>query len=92
MNTLAQEWLQEGKVEGRIEGLTEGRIEGAITHGQEMLISFTKERFGTLSQNAIDRIKLITSQEVLDDLTKKAGRSESLEELESWINKLTEAN
>ena len=77
MNTLAQEWLQEG------------RVEGAMTHGQEMLISFAKERFDILSQDAIGKIKMITSQEVLDNLTKKAWRSESLEELETWIIRLT---
>ncbi len=41
MNTLAQEWLNEGKIEGKNEGLIEGRIENAAS----FLIVLAQEKF-----------------------------------------------
>ena len=81
MNTLAQEWLNEGKIEGKNEGLIEGRIENAAS----FLIVLAQEKFGILPSGLVEEVKKIRSLEMLDDLFRRTLKCDSLETFQDWI-------
>ena len=77
------QWVQEGRQEGREEGRQEGKIEAT----QETLLEVATEQYGPLPSVVSERIKAIRSLENLRALTRKAIKTESLEEFTDLVNR-----
>ncbi|GAB6163985.1 Rpn family recombination-promoting nuclease/putative transposase [Desulfothermus naphthae] len=96
MPTLAEKWIEqgriegrmEGRIEGRIEGQREGRMEGMILDAQEMVLEALIERFGLIKPDLSVKIKGIVNREVLKSLLKLAIRVESLSEFEEKLKQV----
>jgi len=84
MPTLAEKWIEQG----RMEGLMEGRMEGMILDAQEMVIEALMERFGLIKPDLAVKIKGIVNREVLKSLLKLAIRVDSIQEFEEKLKQL----
>ncbi len=71
MNTLADQWMEQGKSEGRIEGIALGEQKGKLEISREMLLEAISEKFGTVSPDLVRRINSIESHETLKMLFKQ---------------------
>jgi len=80
MPTLAQKWMEKGRMEGRMEGM--------ILDAQEMVMEALTERFGSLNPELSVKIKTIVNRDLLKKLHKMAIRVNSLEEFEEQLKKL----
>ena len=84
MPTLAEKWIEQG----RIEGQREGRMEGMILEAQEMVLEALIERFGLIKPDLSVKIKGIVNREVLKSLLKLAIRVESIQEFEEKLKQV----
>ena len=62
MATMAEEWLEEGRVEGRVEGLAKGTLLGE----KQMLLTLLEQRFGTVPTSYQKRLKQADSDTLLE--------------------------
>jgi len=83
MNTLAEEWKQEGIVIGELRGEQRGELKTV----RQLLLITLQDRFDLLPQFVINDIKSIESPETLNELFRKTLRCESLEQFKGWRNK-----
>ena len=100
MSTLAEKWIEQGRIEGRMEGRIEGRIEGQregrmegrmegmILDAQEMVVEALMEKFGLIKPDLSVKIKGIVNREVLKSLLKLAIRVDSIQEFEEKLKQL----
>ncbi|GAB6163950.1 hypothetical protein JCM12298_31100 [Desulfothermus naphthae] len=92
MPTLAEKWIEqgriEGRMEGRIEGQKEGRIEGMILDAQEMVLEALIEKFGLVKPELSVKIRGVGNRDVLKNLLKLAIRVESIQEFEERLKQL----
>jgi len=84
MPTLAEKWIEQGRMEGRLEG----RMEGMILDAQEMVIEALIEKFGLIKPDLSVKIKGIVNRELLKSLHKLAIRANSLSEFEEKLKQL----
>ena len=84
MPTLAEKWIEQGRMEGRIEG----RMEGMVLDAQEMVIEALIERFGLLKPDLSVKIRGVANRDVLKNLLKLAIRVESIQEFEEKLKQL----
>jgi hypothetical protein len=87
MNTLAEEWKQEGIIIGEVRGEQRGEVRGELKTVRQLLLITLQDRFDLLPQFVINDIKSIESPETLNELFRKTLRCESLEQFKGWINK-----
>ena len=80
INTLAEEWKQEG--------IIIGEQKGELKTVRQLLLVALQDRFDLLPQSAINDIKSIESPEALNELFRKTLRCESLDQFKGWINKV----
>ena len=84
MNTLAEEWKQEGIIIGEQRGEQRGELKTV----RQLLLFALQDRFDLLPQSAINDIKSIESFEALNELFRKTLRCESLDQFKGWINRI----
>ena len=84
MPTLAEKWIEQGRMEGRIEG----QKQGMILEAQEMVLEALIEKFGLIKPDLAVKIKGIVNREVLKILLKLAIRVNSLSEFEEKLKQL----
>jgi len=87
MNTLAEEWKQEGILIGKQEGIIIGEQRGELKNARQVLLAIAQDRFDLLPQSVINDIKSIESPETLNELFRRTLRCESIEQFKGWINK-----
>ena len=90
MTTLAEQWMQEGRQEvlaQKDKWISEAKSKAETQTYQENLLEVLSERFGTVSNSLISRIKSINSQESLKMLFKQCLRVNSLEEFKEQVHK-----
>ncbi len=83
MNTLAEQWRNEGIEIGEKIGERRGRLE----YARKILFVVATEKLDILPQRLAEEINRIESTEILDELIRKTLRCESLEQFEGWIEK-----
>ncbi|GAB6161189.1 Rpn family recombination-promoting nuclease/putative transposase [Desulfothermus naphthae] len=88
MPTLAEKWIEQGRIEGRKQGEQQGMIKGMVLDAQEMVLEALMERFGLIKPDLSVKIKGIVNREVLKSLHKLAIRVDSLSEFEEKLNQL----
>ena len=89
METLADQWLREGRREGREELLLEKPVwekQAEIKATQETLIDVAGDFHGPLPNSLQDKIKSIDSIDSLRTLTRKVYRTQSLDEFTELVN------
>ena len=89
METLADQWLREGRREGREELLLEKPVwekQAEIKATQETLIDVAGDFHGPLPNSLQDKIKSIESIDNLRTLTRKVYRTQSLDEFTELVN------
>nr|WP_045214507.1 Rpn family recombination-promoting nuclease/putative transposase [Desulfonatronovibrio magnus] len=87
METLADQWLRQGKHEGVIIGREEGLVKGKLENAQETLIDQASELYGPLPGMLSVKIRSIQSIDNLRVLARKIIRTESLDEFTELVNK-----
>ncbi|GAB6163569.1 hypothetical protein JCM12298_27290 [Desulfothermus naphthae] len=92
MPTLAEKWIEQGRIEGLLEGRKQGEeqgmIKGMVLDAQEMVLEALIERFGLIKPDLSVKIKGIVNREVLKSLLKLAIRADSLSEFEEKLKQL----
>ncbi len=92
MPTLAEKWIEQGRIEGLLEGRKQGEeqgiIKGMVLNAQEMVLEALMERFGLIKPDLCVKIKRIVNREVLKSLHKLAIRVDSLSEFEEKLKQL----
>ena len=73
--------LEEGQTKGLEEGLTKGREEGELLGKRSLLVNLLTHRFGTLPQEIVARIGLITNHNLLDPIVEQALTAEFVTDL-----------
>jgi predicted transposase/invertase (TIGR01784 family) len=86
MDTLANQWIEQGKDEGRTEGITLGEQRAT----REMLLEAISEKFGIVSPDLLRRINSIESHESLKMLFKQTFRLDSLDEFKEQVHRATD--
>jgi predicted transposase/invertase (TIGR01784 family) len=86
MDTLADQWMEQGKNEGRTEGIVLGKLENS----REMLLEAISEKFGTISADLVRRINSVESHETLMMLFKQTFRMDSLEKFKEQVHRATD--
>jgi len=86
MGTIEEMLRREGEERGIIIGVQQGELKAA----QEMVIDALVERFGTISQSLIAKIKNVQSVDSLKMLFKQCFRVDSLEGFEEQVRRATE--
>ncbi len=76
MPTLAEKWIEQG------------RMEGMILDAQEMVIEVLIERFGPLKPELSVKIRGMANRDVLKNLLKLAIRVDSIQEFEEKLKQL----
>ncbi|MDL1966748.1 MAG: hypothetical protein LWW90_08815 [Candidatus Desulfofervidus auxilii] len=84
MSTLAEKWIEQGRMEGEKQGMSKGMVLDA----QEMVLEALIERFGLIKPDLAVKIKGIVNREVLKSLLKLAIRVESIQEFEEKLKQL----
>jgi hypothetical protein len=82
MDTLADQWMEQGE--------RSGFIKGEIKNAQEMLLEAISEKFGAVSPDLIRRVNSIDSHETLKMLFKQTFRVDSLEEFKEQVHRATD--
>lgn len=77
MPTLAQQWLDEGRVEGRTEGLQEGQVQGTLT-GIEVALDL---KFGAAGLALLPEIRTIQDVVLLRSVLSAIRGAASVDEL-----------
>ncbi len=91
MNTLAEQWRNEGieigeKIGEKI-GERRGEKRGRLEYARKILFVVATERLDILPQRLAEEINRVESTEILDELIRKTLRCESVEQFEGWIEK-----
>ena len=86
MDTLADQWMEQGKNEGR----TEGIVLGELKKSRDLLLRSVNARFGSINRDIVERIKEIQSVEILDGLFDSSFRVNSLEEFKEQVHQATD--
>ncbi|RQD65414.1 MAG: hypothetical protein D5R98_03540 [Desulfonatronovibrio sp. MSAO_Bac4] len=86
METLADQWLRQGKHEGLIIGEQKGKLENA----QETLIDQASELYGPLPGMLSVKIRSIHSIDNLRILARKIIRTESLSDFTELVDRAAE--
>ena len=84
MPTLAEKWIEQGRIEGQKQGM----IKGMVLEAQEMVLEALMERFGLIRPDLSVKIKGIVNREVLKSLLKLAIRVDSLSEFEEKLKQI----
>ncbi|RQD63192.1 MAG: transposase [Desulfonatronovibrio sp. MSAO_Bac4] len=87
METLADQWLRQGKHEGLVIGEQKGLVKGELKNAQETLIDQASELYGPLPGMLSVKIRSIQSIDNLRVLARKIIRTESLDEFTELVNK-----
>ena len=90
MNTLADQWMEQGKNEGRTEGIALGEQRGELRKSRELLLRNINARFGTINRDIVERIKEIQSVEILDGLFDMSLRTSSFDEFKEQVHRATD--
>jgi predicted transposase/invertase (TIGR01784 family) len=93
MNTLADQWRQQGREEGREELLLEKpkwEKQAEIKATQETLIDVAADLYGPLPNTLQAKIKSIQSIENLRTVTRKIHRTNSFDEFTELVNRAAE--
>ena len=88
MSTLAEKWIEQGRIEGQKQGEAQGMIKGMVLEAQEMVLEALMERFGLIKPDLSVKIKGIVNREVLKSLLKLAIRVDSLSEFEEKLKQI----
>ena len=80
MPTLAEKWIEQGRMEGRMEGM--------ILDAQEMVLEALIEKFGLIKPDLPVKIKGIVNRELLKSLLKLTIRVDSLSEFEEKLKQV----
>jgi len=83
---MEEKALLKGRAEGKAEGKAEGRIEGEVIKAQDAICKYLKKRFGDTSADLQQKIKEVTSLEVLDSIMEELFASNTWEEAQTIIN------
>lgn len=83
MNTIAQEWIAEGREQGIQQGMTQGAIQATRENIMELLDS----RFGNISAEAATTIISLEDLPRLKTLLKQAATAKSLAEFEALLQR-----
>jgi predicted transposase/invertase (TIGR01784 family) len=75
MPTLAEQWIEEGRVEGK------------VTEAQDVILELLEEQFGSVPSSLSEKLRRIRSHEVLRLLRRQIRASSSLGEFESLVQK-----
>lgn len=75
MPTLAEQWIEEGRVEGR------------VTEARDVILELLEEQFGTVPSSLSEKLRQIGSYEVLRLLRRQVKASSSLSEFENLVQK-----
>ena len=84
MPTLAEKWIEQGRMEGEKQGM----IKGMLLEAQEMVLEALIEKFGLIKPELSVKIKGIVNRELLKILHKLAIRANSLSEFEEKLKQL----
>ncbi|GAB6163937.1 hypothetical protein JCM12298_30970 [Desulfothermus naphthae] len=84
MPTLAEKWIEQGRMEGEKQGM----IKGMVLDAQEMVLEALIERFGLLKPELSVKIRGVANRDVLKTLLKLAIRVESIQEFEERLKQL----
>ena len=90
MNTLAEQWRDQGKNEGLTEGIILGEQRGELKKSRDLLLRSVNARFGSINRDIVERIKEIQSVEILDGLFDSSFRVNSLEEFKEQVHQATD--
>jgi hypothetical protein len=93
MNTLAEQWIQEGRQEvlaKKDQWISEAKSEGELQKSRDLLLKNINARFGVINQDLVNRIKSIQSIEIMDSLFDQSLRAESFEKFEEQVHKATD--
>ena len=92
MPTLAEKWIEQGRIEGLLEGRKQGEeqgmIKGMVLEAQEMVLEALIERFGLIKPDLSVKIRGIVNRDVLKTLHKLAIRVDSIQEFEEKLKQL----
>jgi hypothetical protein len=83
MNTLADQWMRQGREDGLVNGRQEGELKAART----MLLNFASSKFEYVPVGFSQKIHAIKDIDVLNSLSHSLPRAESLEAFEALIDK-----
>ena len=89
---LMNPWVKQGWEDGKLEGRQEGRQEGIKTGIQEgrqagkeeLVVRQLNRRFGTVSNELVDRLNRLSSEQ-LNDLGEALFEFKTLADLETWL-------
>ena len=90
MGTIAEMLERRGEERGVIIGEQQGIQQGKIENAQEMLLDALGERFGTINQSLIEKIKNVQSVDTLKVLFRQSFRVDSLGAFEEQVRRATE--
>ncbi|WP_244156396.1 Rpn family recombination-promoting nuclease/putative transposase [Desulfonatronospira thiodismutans] len=94
METLADQWVQQGRQEGREEVLHEKdkwERQAEVRATQRLIVEILTERFDVVGSGLTQKIYSIESLDILNGLFRKTQRVGSLEEFSKLVDKALEA-
>ncbi len=93
METLADQWVQQGRQEGREEVLHEKdkwERQAEVRATQRLIVEILTERFDVVGSGLTQKIYSIESLDILNGLFRKTQRVDSLEEFSKLVDKALE--
>ena len=89
MNTIAQEWIQQGLEQGREQGLEQGLEQGkelgALQATRENVLNLLEVRFGKVTAHTATVLAQVNDLARLKNLFRHAATAESLEEFKKAL-------
>lgn len=80
MPTLAQQWVEEGRVEGLAEGRVEGRVEGLAEGLHAAIADALDVRFGTEARGLAGDVRTVIDPQALRAILRAVMRASTVEE------------
>jgi len=84
MPTLAEKWVEQGRVEGLSQGLSQGRAEGRslgqVDGLREAIADELGERFGAAGRDLVAEVRTVTDARALRGMLRAVMRAESIDE------------
>ncbi|NHM26448.1 Rpn family recombination-promoting nuclease/putative transposase [Desulfofundulus sp. TPOSR] len=82
---IYQEWVKEERAEAEARGRAEGRAEGKVEKAQDAICKYLRRRFGDASAGLQQKVREMTSLEVLDGVMEELFAANTLEEAQAII-------
>lgn len=80
MPTLAEKWVEQGRVEGLSQGRAEGRSLGQVDGLRDAIADELGERFGAAGRDLVAEVRTVTDARALRGMLRAVMRAESIDE------------